>query len=70
MTRKRRIALVGIIVSILAGIASGMSMIGSKTTIPHILIVFFSGFAGGASLAAFVKKHQTIQKSISHEERV
>ena len=45
-------------------------MIGSKTTIPHILIVFFSGFAGGASLAAFVKKHQTIQKSISHEERV
>ncbi len=69
MTRKQRIALVGIIVSILAGIASGMSMIGSEARIPHVLIVFFSGFGGGASLAAFIKKHQTIQKSMSREER-
>jgi hypothetical protein len=60
---------VGIIVSILAGIASGMTMIGSEARIPHILIIFFSGFGGGASLVAFIKKNQTIQKSISHEEQ-
>jgi hypothetical protein len=69
LTRKRRIALVGVIVSIFAGIVSGMSMIGSEAKIPHILIVFFSGFAGGASLVAVIKKHQMIQKSMSHEER-
>lgn len=60
----------GLIASILAGIASGMSLVGSEARIPHILIVFFSGFGGGASLVAFIKKNQTIQKSTSHEERV
>lgn len=56
MSLKKRIALIGIIFSIIAGLISGIDMIGETATTPKILIVFFSGMAGGASLVSFIRK--------------
>jgi hypothetical protein len=54
---KKRIALIGIIVSILAGFVSGLNIIGEKAGLASVLIIFFSGFGGGASLVAFLIKN-------------
>jgi len=59
MTFKERIALIGIICSIIAGLFSGIIMIGETASIANILIVFFSGVAGGASLVSFIKQKKS-----------
>ena len=55
MILKERITLIGIICSIIAGLISGITMIGETATIANVLIVFFSGMAGGASLVSFIR---------------
>ena len=56
MNLKKRIPLIGIIISIVAGLISGIGMIGEIASVPNVMIVFFSGMAGGASLVSFINK--------------
>jgi hypothetical protein len=54
MRVKTRISIVGIIVSIIAALLSAMLSAGSDVRLAFVLTVFFSGFAGGASLVALI----------------
>lgn len=62
MISKERMALIGIICSIIAGLISGFTMIGETATTAKVLIVFFSGTAGGASLVSFIRQNKKNQK--------
>lgn len=56
MKRRRRIALTGLVICVASGLLSAMTCIGSEARLVHVLTIFFSGFGGGASLVALVKK--------------
>ena len=56
MVIKKRLALIGIIASIFAGFVAGLDIIGGKAGLASIIAIYFSGFGGGASLVAFIKK--------------
>ena len=56
MKGRRRIALAGLVICIAAGLISAVDVIGSEARLVHVLTIFFSGFGGGASLVAFLKK--------------
>ncbi len=56
MKLKKRVALIGIIISIVAGLISGIDVIGEIAKTPNVLIIFFSGMAGGASLVSYISK--------------
>ena len=55
MNRKKSLTLVGIILTLIAGLVSGLDMIGEKATLARILIVFFSGMGGGVGLMKFIR---------------
>ena len=59
MNSKERMALIGIICSITAGLISGFTMIGETATTANVLIVFFSGMAGGASMVSFIRQKKS-----------
>jgi len=54
MRVRTRISIVGILVSIIAALLSAMLSSGSDVRLAFILTVFFSGFAGGASLVSII----------------
>jgi len=54
MRVRTRISIVGILVSISAALLSAMLSSGSDVRLAFILTVFFSGFAGGASLVSII----------------
>ena len=54
MRVRTRISIVGILVSIIAALLSAMLTTGSDVRLAFILTVFFSGFAGGASLVSII----------------
>jgi len=58
MNIKKRIALIGIILSTVAGLISGIDMIGETATLANVLIVFFAGVTGGASLVSFIRQNR------------
>ena len=61
MTIKKRIALIGIIISIVAGLVAGIDMIGETASTANVLIVFFSGMTGGASLTSYIRNKKKIE---------
>jgi hypothetical protein len=54
MRTKTRLSIIGLLVSIIAALISGMLSVGSEARLPLILTLFFSGMAGGASLVALI----------------
>jgi hypothetical protein len=54
MRAKTRISIVGILVSIIAALLSAMLSADSDVRLAFVLTVFFSGFAGGASLVSII----------------
>ena len=54
MRVRTRISIVGILVSIIAALLSAMLSSGSDVRLAFVLTVFFSGFAGGASLVSII----------------
>jgi hypothetical protein len=54
MRVRTRISIAGILVSVIAALLSAMLSSGSEVRLVFVLTVFFSGFAGGASLAALI----------------
>jgi hypothetical protein len=60
MRFRTRISIVGILVSIIAALLSAMLTAGSDVRMVLVLTIFFSGFAGGASLTALISslKHR------------
>ena len=55
MPIRKRLSLIGIIMSLIAGLVAGIDMIGETATTPNVLIVFFTGVAGGASLVSYFR---------------
>ena len=51
---KSKLYLIGIVVSILAGFLSLFLIKGNETGVAPLITIFFTGFAGGASLTAYV----------------
>ena len=54
MRARSRISIIGIILSIVTALLAAMASTGSTVRIPLVLTIFFSGFAGGASLAVLI----------------
>jgi hypothetical protein len=54
---KQKLSLIGAIISVLAGFLSALTMI-EKIGLASILTLFFSGFAGGATLVNLIKQRQ------------
>jgi hypothetical protein len=54
MRVRTRFSIVGILLSIIAALLSAMLSSGSDVRLAFILTVFFSGFAGGASLVSII----------------
>ena len=54
MRVKTRISIIGIMVSIVAALLSVMLASGSDVRLAFVLTIFFSGFAGGASLVSII----------------
>ena len=55
MTFKRRFAPTLVVVAILAALVSGISLVGREARLVDVIILFCSGFGGGASLVATVR---------------
>jgi len=55
MTYKRKFAPTMVAVAILAAFVAGISVIGREARLVDVIILFFSGFGGGASLVATVR---------------
>jgi len=56
MTLKRRLALVATIISVVIGAVTSLSLVGREARLVDVAILFFSGFAGGASLLAPIRR--------------
>ena len=56
MRGRQKIALAGLLICIAAGLISMINVIGGEARFVHVLAIFFTGFGGGASLVAFIKK--------------
>ena len=54
MRVRTRISIVGILLSIVAALLSSMLSTGSEVRLAFVLTVFFSGFAGGASVVSII----------------
>ena len=54
MRVKTRISIIGVLVSIIAALISAMLASGSEVRLAFVLMVFCSGFAGGASLVSLI----------------
>jgi hypothetical protein len=53
-TKKNRIYLIVLAVSIMAGLLSSVLNYGKEAGMALLLTIFFTGFAGGASLTAWI----------------
>ena len=58
MNNKKRLALVGIIITIAVGALTAYSMIGSVAKLPNLITLFASGFASGVSLLMWIKNRK------------
>ena len=54
MRVRTRISIIGILVSVITALLSAMLYTGSNVGPAFILTLFFSGFTGGAALAALI----------------
>lgn len=54
MSPRRRYALIALACSILAGAIAAVTAIGGIARLPTVLVLYFTGFAGGASLTSFI----------------
>jgi hypothetical protein len=54
MSLRQRIALVGLALGIASGLTAAVVSIGAEVRWAGILTLYFSGFAAGASLVAFL----------------
>jgi hypothetical protein len=55
LNTKQKIFLIGILLFIVAGLVSAISVIGRQARLVDVLILFFTGFAGGAFLISFIR---------------
>lgn len=58
MNKKQRLALVGIIITVVVGALTAYSMIGNVAKLPHLITLYASGFASGVSLLAWLKNRK------------
>ncbi|MFH1143176.1 MAG: hypothetical protein V1774_01365 [Candidatus Eisenbacteria bacterium] len=56
MTARERFALLGIGISVIAGIVSALATLGGPTRLVDVLLLYFAGFGGGASLVALLRR--------------
>jgi len=59
MRWRERMAPVGVVLGMVAGLVSGYAMVGQPAKLPGVLTVFFAGVASGASLVALRYKRRT-----------
>jgi hypothetical protein len=56
MNTTQKVKLGVLIIAIVAGIISSLSVIGRNARLVDVITLFASGFAGGASLTSFLRK--------------
>ena len=54
MNIRQRLSIIALVASVLAGVISSLLVVGREARLVDVLTIFFSGFAGGASLASFI----------------
>jgi polyferredoxin len=58
MNKKQRLALLGIIITIVVGALTAYSMIGNVAKLSQLLALYASGFASGVSLLVWIKNRK------------
>lgn len=56
MTLKRKLALIATIISVAVAAVTSLSLVGREARLVDVVILFFSGFGGGASLLATIRR--------------
>ena len=54
LSARRRYALIALLLSIFAGIVTAFATVNGLTRVSTVLVLYFSGFAGGAGLTSFI----------------
>ncbi len=67
MTVRERLAPVGVVLGVVAGLLSGYAMVGQPAKLPGVLTLFFSGVASGASFASLRFKRRMSRATTSRE---
>jgi len=57
-TKKNKIYLIGVVLSIIAGFVSLFSIYGKESGLASLITVFITGFTGGASLTAYISERR------------
>jgi hypothetical protein len=55
MTLKRRLALAAALLAVLVAVISSVSLVGREARLVDVIVLFFSGFGGGASIVASIR---------------
>lgn len=55
MTLNRKLALIATIISVIIAAVTSLSLVGREARLVDVVILFFSGFGGGASLLATIR---------------
>jgi len=58
MKWNRKLGMVSLVTSLVAGILSCMNVVGGKASLAIVIMIYALGFGGGASLASVVKKRK------------
>jgi hypothetical protein len=58
MVRTQKLAAVGLSATGMAGVLSGVAMIGSMVTLAKVLTLFFTGMGCGVSLVALIRNRK------------
>jgi len=67
MTVRERLAPVGVVLGMAAGLVSGYVMVGQPAKLSGVLTLFFAGAASGASFTALRFKRRLAQTTAAHE---
>jgi hypothetical protein len=57
MNTTQKVKLAVILLAVVAGIISSLSVIGREARLVDVITLFAAGFAGGASLVSFLRKN-------------
>lgn len=61
MRKKNRFYLIGVVLTVIAGIVSLSSLDGKEFGLASLLTVFFTGFTAGATLTAYISERRKVK---------
>jgi hypothetical protein len=69
MSTAQKVKLAAIVVALVAGIISSLSVIGRVARLVDVITLLAAGFTAGASLASFIRKNQKPKAPAVHKKK-